>query len=61
MKTWRKEPVGRPRHRWEDNIKTDLKELGCEVVKWIQLARNRVQKHAIIKKVMSFLKRPGVY
>ena len=26
----RKRPVGRPRRRWEDNIKTDLQELGCE-------------------------------
>ena len=25
-----KRPLGRPRHRWEDNIKVDLKEVGCE-------------------------------
>jgi len=28
-------PLGRPRHRWEDNIKTDLQEVGCEGMEWI--------------------------
>ena len=27
--TWGKRPLGRPRHRWEDNIKIDLQEVGC--------------------------------
>jgi hypothetical protein len=31
-------PLGRMRHRLEDNIKTDLKEIGCENVDWIHLA-----------------------
>ena len=30
--------LGRPRHRWEDNIKMDLQEVGCGVVDWIELA-----------------------
>jgi hypothetical protein len=30
-------PCGRPRHRWEHNIKMDLKEVGREVVGWILL------------------------
>jgi hypothetical protein len=34
-------PLGRPRHRWEDNIKTDLRELGCGCVDWIGLAQDR--------------------
>ena len=36
-----KRPLGRPRRRWEDNIKTDLQELGCRGVDWIELARDR--------------------
>jgi hypothetical protein len=31
-------PLGRPRHRWEDNIKMDLREIGINGVNWIQLA-----------------------
>jgi hypothetical protein len=38
-----KRPLGRPRHRWEDNIKMDLREIGIDGVNWIQLARDRVQ------------------
>ena len=33
-----KRSLGRPRRRWEDNIKTDLQELGCGGVDWIELA-----------------------
>ena len=33
-----KKPLGRPRHRWEDNIKMDLQEVGCGGVDWIKLA-----------------------
>jgi hypothetical protein len=35
-----KRPLGRPRRRWEDNIKMDLQEMGCGVVEWIELAQN---------------------
>jgi hypothetical protein len=38
----RKRPLGRPRHRWEDNIKLDLRETGIDRAKWIQLAQDRV-------------------
>jgi hypothetical protein len=34
-------PLGRPRCRWEVNIRLDLREIGWEVVDWIQLAQNR--------------------
>jgi hypothetical protein len=37
-KSERKRPLGRPRHRWEDNIKVDLREVGLEGVDWIHLA-----------------------
>jgi hypothetical protein len=30
--------IGRPRHRWEDNIRMDLREIGWEVVVWMHLA-----------------------
>ena len=36
-----KRPLGRPRYRWEDNIKMDLQEVGCECMDWIDLAQNR--------------------
>jgi len=34
-----KRPLGRPRHRWEDNIKMDLQEVGCEDMNWIDLGQ----------------------
>jgi hypothetical protein len=33
-----KRPLGRPRRRWEDNIKMDLQEVGCGGMDWIELA-----------------------
>ena len=33
-----KRPLGRPRHRWEDNIKMDGQEVGCECMDWIDVA-----------------------
>ena len=36
-----KRPVGNPRHRWEDNIKTDLQEEAYGNMDWIELARDR--------------------
>jgi hypothetical protein len=33
-----KRPMGRPRRRWEDNIKVDLQEVGCGFMDWIELA-----------------------
>ena len=36
-----KRPLGRPRRRWEDSIKMDLQEVGCEVVDRIELAHER--------------------
>jgi hypothetical protein len=39
-----KRPLGRPRRRWEDNIKMDLEEIGIDGVNWIRLAQDRVQR-----------------
>jgi hypothetical protein len=36
-----KRPLGRPKHRWEDNIKVDLQTLGCGGMEWIELAQDR--------------------
>ena len=36
-----KRPLGKPRHRWEDNIKMDLQEVGCGGMDWIELAQDR--------------------
>ena len=38
-----KKPLGRPRRKWEDNIKMDLREVGCDLGDWIALAENRDQ------------------
>jgi hypothetical protein len=38
-----KRPLGRPKRRWEDNIKLDLRETGIDGANWIQLAQDRVQ------------------
>ena len=37
----RKRPLGRPRRRWEDNIKMDLQEVECGGMVWIELANDR--------------------
>jgi hypothetical protein len=38
-----KRPFGRPRHRWEDNIKTDLKDISWEGMGWVDLSQDRDQ------------------
>jgi hypothetical protein len=36
-----KRPLGRPRHRWEDNSKIDLQKMGCRGLGWIDLAQDK--------------------
>jgi hypothetical protein len=36
-----KRPLARPRHGWEDNIKMDLQEVGCEGMDWIDVTQDR--------------------
>jgi hypothetical protein len=48
-----KRPLGRPRRRWEDNIKLDLRETGIDGANWIQLAQDRVQWRAFVNTVMN--------
>jgi hypothetical protein len=49
-----KRPLGRPRRRWEDNIKMDLKEVGCGGMDWIKLARDRGRCWVLVYAVMNF-------
>jgi hypothetical protein len=48
-----KRPLGRPRRRWEDNNKMDLRETGIDGANWIQLAQYRVRWRAFINMVMN--------
>jgi hypothetical protein len=48
-----KTPLGRPRHRWEDNIKMDLREVRIDGANWIQLARDRVQWRTFVNTGMN--------
>jgi len=45
-------PLGRPRRRWEDNIKMDLQEMGCGGMDWIDLAQDRDSWRALVTAVM---------
>jgi hypothetical protein len=47
-----KRSLGRPRHRWEDNIITALRVIGWEVVDWMHLAQDRDQCWAVMNTVM---------
>jgi hypothetical protein len=46
-------PLGRPKRRWEDNIRIDVRETGLEIVDWIRLVRDRDQWRAVVKTVMN--------
>jgi hypothetical protein len=48
-----KRPPGRPSHRWEDNIKMDLQEVGCGGMDWIDLAQDRDRLRALVNAVMN--------
>jgi hypothetical protein len=48
-----KRPLGRPRRRWEDNIKLDLRETGIDGANWIPLAQDRVHWRAFVNTVMN--------
>jgi hypothetical protein len=48
----RKRPLGRPRRRWVDNIKIDLRELGWDGMDWIELAQDKDHWRALVNTVM---------
>ena len=49
-----KRPLGRPRRRWEDNIKMDLQEVGGGCGDWMELAHDRKRWRALVSAVMNF-------
>jgi hypothetical protein len=49
-----KKSLERPRRKWEDNIKMDLREIGIDEANWIQLAQDSVQCRAFVNTVMNF-------
>jgi len=48
-----KRPLGRPRRRWEDNIKMDLQEVGCGSMNWIELAQDSDRWREFVNAVMN--------
>jgi hypothetical protein len=48
-----KRPLGRPRRRWEDGIRMDLKEIGLGSVDWIRLSQDMDQWRAVVSAVMN--------
>ena len=48
-----KRPLGRPRCRWEDNIKMDLQEVGGGCGDWMELAQDRHRWRALVSTVMN--------
>jgi len=48
-----KKPLGRPRRRWENNIKMDLQVVGCGCVDWIELAQDRERWRALVTTSMN--------
>jgi hypothetical protein len=49
-----KRPLGRPRHRWEDNIKRDLQEVGGGCGDWMEPTQDRDRWRALVNTVMNF-------
>jgi hypothetical protein len=48
-----KRPLGRPKHRWENNIKMYLQEVGCGSLDWIELAQDKERWRALVNAVMN--------
>jgi hypothetical protein len=48
-----KRPLGRPRRRWEDNVKMVFREIGWDGMDWIDLAQDRDQWRALVNTVMN--------
>jgi len=48
-----KRPLGRPRLRWEDNIKMDLQEVQCGSMDWIELSPDRDRRRELVNVIMN--------
>jgi len=49
-----KRPLGKPRRRWKENIKTDIQEVGCGGMDWIDLAQDSDRWQALVNAGMKF-------
>ena len=54
-KPTRKKPLGRPRRRWEDNIRMDLEEIGINASNWVDSAQDRNYWRALLNAVLNLL------
>jgi hypothetical protein len=48
-----KRPLEKPRHRWQDNIKMDFREMGCGGMDWIKLAQDMDRWRTLVNAVMN--------
>ena len=48
-----KRPLGRPRRRWEDNIRMDLEEIGINAVNWVDSTKNRDYWSALVNAALN--------
>jgi hypothetical protein len=48
-------PLGRPKRRWEDNFRMDLREVGFGCMDWMELAQDRDRRRALVSAVMNLL------
>ena len=48
-----KRPLGSLRRRWDDNIKIDLQEVGCEGMEWIELVQDRDRWRILVEAVIN--------
>jgi hypothetical protein len=53
LKSPKRRLLERPKHRWEDNIKMDLWEIGLEIVYWIHLAQDRDRWQTLVNTIMN--------
>jgi hypothetical protein len=48
-----KVPLGRPRHRWEDNVKMDVQGMGCAGMDWLSVGHDKYRWRALVNAVMN--------
>jgi len=55
-KSERERPFGRPRRRWDDNIKMDFKDVGCGGMDWIKLTQDRIRWREVVNESSGSIK-----